>query len=215
MNLRRWSGVGILSVLLACGGGGGDDDGGTTGPPSGNQTLGSITPSTPSMTLDAGTSNGITIVAYDTENAIISNPGTPVFVSQSPSIAEVDASGNVLGVSSGSTTINVSLTRGNVTKTAVVAVTVTGSLPLNADVAASASAYNFAPSAVAIQRGGAVTWTFGSLEHTVTFAGTTGAPASISSGGYSTSISRTFSTAGNFTYQCTIHAGMSGQVVVR
>ena len=104
---------------------------------------------------------------------------------------------------------------GNATKTATVNVVVTGALPSDANVVASSGDYVFTPNRVAITRGGSVTWTFGGLEHTVTFSQTAGAPASISSGGYSTAVSRTFQTPGNFTYNCTIHAGMSGQVVVR
>ena len=104
---------------------------------------------------------------------------------------------------------------GGVTKTVTVTVNVSGTLPAQADVIASSGDYVFTPKNVAIARGGSVTWTFGVLEHTVTFTNTAGAPASISSGGYSAAVSRTFGSAGNFAYTCTIHAGMSGQVVVR
>ena len=57
-------------------------------------------------------------------------------------------------------------------------------------------------------------WTFGGTEHTVVFSGA-GSPGGITSGGYSSSHSRTFSQTGNFSYVCTIHAGMNGQVIVR
>lgn len=200
----------VASALLGCGGG----DDGTTGPPGGNtQVLGSITLSATTLSLAAGNTSGITVVARDTDNGVIASPGSPSFSSTSSTIAEVDGSGNVLAVSAGSATINVSLTRSGVTKTGSVAVTVTGSLPLNAAVEASPSAL-FTPNAVIIRNGGSVTWNFGSLEHTVTFVNVAGVPASIPTSVNSSS-SRTFNTNGNFNYSCSIHAGMSGQVVVR
>ena len=207
----------VLLAAAAAGCGGGGDGGGTTQPPppNNNQTLGSIATSVSSLALTAGQSSGITVIAYDTQNAVISNPGTPSFSSQNLTIAEVDASGNVLAIGAGTTSVVASLTRGGITKQATVSVSVSGSLPLNANVAAAEAAYGFTPSVVAVQRGGSVSWTFGPLEHTVTFGQTTGAPTSISSGGYSTTVSRTFNTSGNFNYICSIHAGMTGQVVVR
>jgi plastocyanin len=167
------------------------------------------------MNLGAGNTQTITVSAFDTQNATIANPGTPTFTVAQSAIAEVDGQGVVLGLTQGTTTISVSLTMGAVTKTATVTVSVSGTLPDQADVIASSGDYVFTPKNVAIVRGGSVTWTFGVLEHTVTFANTAGAPASISSGGYSSAVSRTFVSAGNFAYTCTIHAGMSGQVVVR
>jgi plastocyanin len=204
-----------VAVLVGCGGGG-DGDGTTEPPPPpGNQTLGSITTSVSNVTLDAGNSATLTVTAWDLENAVIANAGTPTFTSQSPTIAEIDASGIILAVSQGTTTINVSLTRGGVTKTATVTVTVDGNLPVAASVTAGSGDYNFTPAYAAIARGGSVTWSFGILEHTVTFTPAAGVPASINTGGYASAISRTFNMAGNFNYHCTIHAGMNGRVVVR
>ena len=71
----------------------------------------------------------------------------------------------------------------------------------------------FAPNLIQVQRGGSVKWVFGTVEHNVTFAATTGAPANID-GSINTEISRTFNTAGTYTYQCTLHQGMSGTVSV-
>jgi plastocyanin len=92
-------------------------------------------------------------------------------------------------------------------------VNVTGILPSQASVS-TASGDTFTPNKVAIGQGGQVTWSFGSTEHTVVFSAA-GSPAAITSGGYSSSHSRTFTQAGNFSYVCTIHAGMNGQVIVR
>jgi plastocyanin len=74
--------------------------------------------------------------------------------------------------------------------------------------------WSFNPANVTIARTGTVTWSNGLNEtHNVVFSQATGAPADIpahSSG----SNSRTFSTTGTFSYQCTFHP-MAGQVVVQ
>ncbi len=220
MRVIRLTYLVVTSALLGCGGGGGDD-GGTTGPPppppppGPTQTLGSISTNVTTISVLAGNTQTITVSAFDTQNAAISNPGSPVFTSTSGAVAEVDGQGIVLGLTQGTATVNVSLTMGSVTRTATVTVNVSGVLPSDAAVVASSGDYVFTPKNVAISRNGTVTWTFGGLEHTVTFSQTAGAPASISTGGYSTAVSRTFLTAGNFLYNCSIHAGMSGQIVVR
>ena len=151
--------------------------------------------------------------AFDTNGGVIVIPGPPTFSSASASIAEVDANGTVLGVKQGATSINVSLTMGGVTRTASVATSVTGTLPFQSNVVTTSGDF-FTPNKVAIAQGGQVTWTFGGTEHTVVFS-SAGAPGGITSGGYSSSQSRTFAQTGNFSYVCTIHAGMSGQVIVR
>lgn len=220
MQVNRLAFLVVTTALLGCGGGGGDD-GGTTGPPppppGTSQTLGSISTNVTSLNLVAGGSQTITVSAYDTQGGLIVNPGTPTFAvaaGGSSNVAEVDGSGTVLGLFAGAATINVSLTMGSVTRTATVAVTVTGVLPSAATVSTSGGDF-FTPNKVAISQGGSVTWTFGAVEHTVAFTGAAGAPPGISSGGYSTSLSRTFTQAGNFSYICTIHAGMNGQIIVR
>lgn len=219
MTVTRLAFFVVTSALLGCGGGGGDD-GGSTGPPPpppppGNtQTLGSITTSVSSLNLAAGNAGSITVQAFDAQGGVIVNAPSATFTSTDATIAEVDNAGSVLGLYAGTATVNASLTMGSVTRTAAVAVNVTGVLANQADVVASSGDYIFTPKTVAIQAGGSVTWTFGGLGHTVTFESTTGAPASIAEA-YSTAVSRTFITPGNYTYNCQIHAGMSGKIVVR
>jgi plastocyanin len=94
-------------------------------------------------------------------------------------------------------------------------VTVTGALPTTATVVAGAASNDFTPPFLVIARGGTVSWTFTGRNHNVTFAGTTGAPANIPTTSNSpTPVPRTFATAGTFDYNCTLHAGMTGTVVV-
>lgn len=85
---------------------------------------------------------------------------------------------------------------------------------LSAQVAAT-PAIAFSPNTVTILRGGAVTFDFGSVPHNVYFDGApAGAPANIAGTNASVSRSLTFNTTGTFVYNCHIHPGMQGKVVV-
>lgn len=87
--------------------------------------------------------------------------------------------------------------------------------PLSAAVQAGAAANTFTPASLTIARGGTVTWTFGARPHNVTFAAAAGAPADSAGSITNATVTRTFTSAGTFNYECTIHSGMSGTVVVQ
>ena len=71
----------------------------------------------------------------------------------------------------------------------------------------------YAPTPVNISAGGSVTWTNSdSTTHTSTADDNSWGSGSIAPGA---SYTRTFSSAGTFTYHCTIHPGMVGTVVVQ
>lgn len=216
-RIRFQAAVTTLSFVACSGGGGGtapDDDDDDPGP--GNQqTLGAITANVPSLSLTAGNTATISITAVDVNNQPIGTFGNPTFTSTNTNVAVVEANGEVRGLAAGTGAITISLTHGGATKTTQVPVTVTGTLPAVESVVASSSDYIFTPRVVAVQAGGSVTWNFGALEHTVTFASAAGVPNSINTGGVSASISRTFGTPGNFAYSCSIHPGMNGLVYVR
>ena len=200
-----------LVVATACGGG---SDGPGPGPTP-QQTLDRITPSVTTLALSAGATSTITVQALDTQGAPITNPGTFSFTTSAATVAEVTAQGTVIALSAGSSTIGISLSRNGVTKTATVPVTVTGSaLSQTAAVTAGTTSNTFTPQVVAIARTGTVTWSFGTLEHNVIFSGGAGAPTNIGNT-TNASVSRTFSTAGNFAYDCNLHAGLTGTVFVR
>jgi plastocyanin len=194
----------------ACGGGG-DDGGGIVNPP--GTTLGSIVPAVTTITLTAGQRQTITMQALDSNNQPIAGASGYAFSSGTPAIAVVSTAGQVTGLTAGTATITVSLTLGGVTKSATVAVQVTGALPTTATVAAGANSDDFTPNFVAIARGGTVTWTFGERVHTVEFATTTGAPGNIGPSS-NTTVARTFGTGGTFGYICTLHANQTGTVIV-
>ena len=76
--------------------------------------------------------------------------------------------------------------------------------------------FSFSPASVTISRTGTVTWSNegGTATHNVTFGSTSGAPANIANFA-SGNASRTFNTAGTYSYQCTNHSGMNGSVLVQ
>jgi hypothetical protein len=75
----------------------------------------------------------------------------------------------------------------------------------------ASSSNTFTPNSVTVAVGGTVTWGF-AIEHNVLFSGA-GAPQDIGVTG-SGSVARVFNTAGTFPYTCSLHAGMSGTVLV-
>lgn len=70
----------------------------------------------------------------------------------------------------------------------------------------------FSPASIQVSPGATVTWNWPSdvVTHNVTFS-------DVSSGdqGPGASFSKTFPTAGTFSYHCTIHSGMNGTVLVQ
>jgi plastocyanin len=74
----------------------------------------------------------------------------------------------------------------------------------------------FSPSTLTINAGDVVTFAFGSVAHNVAFDNPNAAtPTDIGGFNSNTSIGRTFTTSGTYTYHCTIHPFMMGTVVVR
>lgn len=80
------------------------------------------------------------------------------------------------------------------------------------EVTTGASSFN--PASETIPVNDSIFYTFGAVTHNVTFAAKAGAPANIGDTSNAT-VKRAFTTAGTFDYQCTIHAGMDGQIVVQ
>jgi len=58
-----------------------------------------------------------------------------------------------------------------------------------------------------------VTFTFQATTHNVNFANVAGAPAGIAATA-SSGVQRLFATAGTFGYDCSLHPGMNGTVIV-
>jgi len=200
---RLWAVAVVATLGAGCGGDDGDDG---VGP---NPVFTSVSISPASPTVFIGLSEQLTATAKDQNGGNLGG-ATFTYTSSDQSKATVTNAGVVTGVGAGTARITATGTVGSVTKTGFVDVTVAAAA---ATASVSASAGNtFAPATVAVTRQGTVTWTFAAL-HNVSFASTTGAPQNISDQATGNA-QRQFNTAGTFNYQCTIHPGMQGTVIV-
>jgi uncharacterized protein YjdB len=165
-----------------------------------------IGPATLSLTVGAtGQLDATVTVGNNASQAV-------VWSTSNAAAATVDQTGKVTAVAAGSATIRATA-QADATKFAESVVTVTApQFPTQANVTAGADS-QFNPGQVDIASGGTVTWSFGALTHNVNFGGATGAPNNIGSS-TNTTVSRTFNAVGTFDYECTLHAGMEGTVVV-
>jgi plastocyanin len=207
IGIRRSLVFGAVGALMAgCGGGGGN----LSEPADPVFTSLSLTASpTVLFTRAPGNTSSLTARALDQSGNEMNGLGLPDYTSDHPGVATVEAAGVVRAVNEGSTTIRASLTAGGITRTASVVISVTEG-ELTATV--TAPALSFLPASVDIARGGTVTWTLGTVPHNVTFT-TLNAPDDIPTWSEGSN-SRTFPGSGTFSYQCTVHAGMSGAIVV-
>lgn len=134
--------------------------------------------------------------------------------STNATIATVSAIGTVTGVGVGSTTVNVAVQDGAVSRTASVPVTVTSipGAPTSADV--FMPGLTFSAFQTIVKVGGTVRFVFPPLAHNVFWdVRLPGSPADINTTSNQT-VPRVFATSGVFHYKCTLHNGMEGDVVV-
>jgi plastocyanin len=205
MRVLRLAGAVIL--VTGCGGGGG---GGTPPPPP-------PPPPVTSVTISPATAQSITVGGTVAFSALTVPAGRTITWSTSDQSkvslsATSGASVTATGVAAGASQIRAT---SETVQSAQVTVTVTGGggqNPSTASVSATASD-TFNPSSVTIAPGGTVTWTFAAT-HNVNFTGAE-PPGGDIGDTPSGSVSRTFPTAGNFPYTCTLHAGMNGTVLVQ
>lgn len=88
--------------------------------------------------------------------------------------------------------------------------------PVQAATVDAQPSIQFSPNRVVLVRGGKVTFRFGSVPHNVFFDGAPeGAPDDITGTHADESVELTFGTSGTFPYNCHLHPGMSGTVVVQ
>jgi plastocyanin len=133
------------------------------------------------------------------------------FTSSNSDVLTITTAGAATAGDLGSATVTATVTSVDGEHEGTASVTVSNQqFPTTATVTLGASSFN--PSSVDIAVNGTVTWNNTStVEHNVTFA----APSIPDIPNHmSGSNQRTFPTTGTFAYQCTIHAGMTGTVVV-
>jgi plastocyanin len=204
------SSLALAILVSACGGGG---DGGTQPPPPAVFTTLTVSPAGP--TLVDGDTVQLTATPRDQNGVAMAGLPAATFALTAGTSVSVSPTGRVIALNPGGSTVTATLTSGATTRTGTSTPTV-GALSTAADVAVSGAGTSFSPDTVKIAVGGSVTWTFtagANAPHNVTFATP---PAGGNIGDTTTgSASRTFGTAGRFSYQCTRHGGMNGAVVVR
>jgi plastocyanin len=200
--------VALAILLTACGGGGG----GTPPPPTAVFTALTVSPASPSLV--EGDTLQLSATPRDQNGAAMAGLPPATFALTTGTSVSVSASGRVVALDPGGSTITATLTSGGTTRTANSTPTVSA-LGNSAEVTASGPGQTFSPDTVKIAVNGTVTWTFpGPNIHNVTFDSPQNAALNIDSRN-SGSIPRTFAAAGVHSYRCTLHSGMNGAVVVR
>ena len=139
-------------------------------------------------------------------------PGAPTFESSNTGVATVSAVGTITAVAAGTAQITATVQAGSATKTGTMSVTVQVPPALASVGSTGIPQAAYVPATVHLSSGGQVTWTFGAVEHSITFV-SIGSPTSIPSL-VNGSDSRTFPASGTFNYICDFHPSMSGTVLV-
>lgn len=184
-------------VLAACG---------ASDPPA--PTVFSVIITAPKQTIAVGEPVQLTTTARDV-NGVTIGGAQITYATSSATILSVNATGRVLGLAPGNGVITAT-SGGQTSQPFVIQV-----LPGNVAGVVSMQSNLFSPFQVSIRVGETVLFDFPPEPHNVIFAQRTGRPADIptpsSLPGF---VTRTFTTAGTFPYDCTLHPGMSGQVIV-
>jgi plastocyanin len=165
-----------------------------------------LTLTAPKQTIAVGEPVQITATARDVNGVTL--PSVSVtYTSSAPAVASVNATGRVIGVSQGSANITA--------KTGVAT-----AQPLSFNVTAgnvaavfTMQANTFTPAQATIRVGQSVLFDFPADVHNVIFQQRTGKPADIATTS-GQAVTRAFTTAGTFPFDCTLHPGMSGTVIV-
>ena len=161
----------------------------------------------PSQTIAVGETVQLTAIARDVNGVTVT--GAKITYAASPtSVLNVNDAGRVIGVAAGAGTI-VATSEGKASQPFSITVTGTGSVAA----VVTMQPNTFTPANSTIRVGQTVLFDFPSLAHNVIFAVKNGRPADIPSTMNQT-VTRVFTTAGTFPFDCTIHPGMSGQVIV-
>jgi plastocyanin len=202
---------GIACSVGACGGGGTVDIPAAPVP----GVLTTITATIVDSPLEIGQGTSVTLDGRDGLGAVVRmGTRTVTWTSSNISIATVNNGGNIAGVGVGTVTITASVIEGGKTVSGSASLTVTGiaNAPLSADV--SMAPQQFIPFQTVVKVGGSVRYFFTAIDHNVIWSPRLpGSPSDIL---VTTNVvvSRTFPTVGVYNFECTVHPGMVGIVVV-
>jgi plastocyanin len=201
MRIRGLTSFSVALVLSACGGG---DPIVVV-----DNTVASVDVTANATTIAPGGTTQLTAIPKNVAGTAISGL-TATWSSSNQAAATVSATGLVTGVANGNATITATVSGKSGTRAIIVA-TITPVQTANVQATVGSA---FSPAQVDLTAGGTVTWQFASLAHNVTFSTTAaGTPANIPDT-FDANVSRSFPTAGSFPYRCTIHAGMTGTIIV-
>ena len=160
----------------------------------------------PKVTIAVGEPLQLTATARDV-NGVTVTGAKFTYTSSAPTIVNVNGDGRIIGVAAGSASITAT-SGGVVSPPLAIAVTATSGIAV-----VTMTNNTFTPFTTTIRVGQTVAFDFPPLAHNVIFANRTGKPADIAAT-QSETVSRVFGTAGTFPFDCTLHPGMSGQVIV-
>jgi plastocyanin len=156
-----------------------------------------------------------TISARDANNAVVAlGNRTITWSSTNTAVATVSIAGVITTTGIGTTQIRASVPEGGNAIVGNATMTVVANPDARQTVDVSMPGLTFSPADIVLKQGGTVRFIFPAMDHNVIFtAGQAGAPANINILSNQT-VSRTFNTVGVYKYDCTLHNGMVGTVVV-
>jgi len=204
MRLVRVCCAFCILAVAACG----SSDKSTTQPGGSTAVLTSLDLSAPGNTLALNSTMQLAATPKDQNGATY--PATVAWSSGSNFVATITSSGLVSAVAGGQAYMFASA---GALKDSTLITVVTGAYPTTAPVYMLPASYSPVETDIAV--GGTVQFVFPGLGHNVFFGSTPpGAPADIPGSVVNQTVSRTFNTRGSFGYNCTIHPGMNGTIVV-
>jgi plastocyanin len=195
VNRTTWAALLMTTFLAACG-----------GDPVSSNAVAAVQITAPLATLRPGQTSQFIATAVNNQGRAVSGAGVVTWASLTPTVASIDANGLVTALTVGATAITATVQGVQGTRVVTVLAVGTGAV-------VTMPGNSFIPFEVTIRRGEQVFFEFPQEIHNVIFANVAGAPQDIAQT-RNTTIARTFNVAGRFDYDCTLHPGMVGAVVV-